>query len=103
MLVLTRRSGQRVHIGPAIDVQVLAVQNSRVKLAFSDRLNCPSAPRESARQRGYYVFRKGEGRSLVVDRRAGEKVRVDPAVELSMLAVGDGTVTLGVRGGSDLE
>jgi sRNA-binding carbon storage regulator CsrA len=100
MLVLTRRSGERVHISPALEVRVLAVQPSRVKLALADRRS-PQVPPESARQRGYYVFRKGEGRSLVVDRRAGQKVRVDPAVELAMLAIRDGNVTLGVDGGSD--
>lgn len=101
MTVLTRRSGECIRIGPAIELRVLAIQDSRVKLALAERLRRPCVLAQSARPRGYYLFRKGEGRSLVLHRRAGQKIRLDPAVELAMLAIHDGQVTLGVDSGTD--
>ncbi len=41
MLVLSRRQGERVHIGEEIEVTVLEVRGNRVKLGFSGP---PSVP-----------------------------------------------------------
>ncbi len=97
MVVLTRRSGEGVRLDPAVEVTVLGVQADRVTLGVSDGRRPPAA--RTASGRGYYVFRKGTGRLLVLHRRAGEKVRVNPVVQLAMLAIRDGLVTLGVDAG----
>ncbi len=41
MLVLSRKAGERVSIGPEIEVTVLGIQKGRVKLGFSGPLEVP--------------------------------------------------------------
>jgi carbon storage regulator len=41
MLVLSRKAGERVHIGEDIEVTVLEVRRNRVKLGFSGPCSVP--------------------------------------------------------------
>ena len=49
MLVLTRRQGERICIGDDIEISVVAIRGSRVKLAFS-------APKHISIKRQEIVF-----------------------------------------------
>jgi len=46
---------------------------------------------------GYYLFRQGKGRVLVVSPRLGQWVRVHGAIEVAVLEVRDEEVTLGLQ------
>ncbi|NQU20345.1 MAG: carbon storage regulator [Candidatus Nealsonbacteria bacterium] len=50
MLVLSRKAGERISIGPEIEVTVLGIHKGRVKLGFSGPPEVP-IHREELRQR----------------------------------------------------
>lgn len=51
MLVLSRKAGERIHIGDGIELEVLVVQGSRVKLGVT-------CPREVPIRRGELLERQ---------------------------------------------
>lgn len=65
MLVLTRRNGQAVRIGPDIEVRVIRIEGDRVVLGFD-------APREIAVVRGELLDEVADE----VQRAAAERSRV---------------------------
>jgi hypothetical protein len=56
----------------------------------------PTLPKSTGNGSGYYVSRKGGQRMLVIERRRGQRIRIDATTELCVLDVGADSVQLGV-------
>lgn len=64
MLVLSRKTGQRIWIGPGIEVTVLAIQKGKVRLGFSGPEEVPIHREELHRRIGAKRTQRVSARSL---------------------------------------
>lgn len=64
MLVLSRKTGQRIWIGPGIEVTVLAIQKGKVRLGFSGPEEVPIHREELHRRIGAKRTQRAAARSL---------------------------------------